>query len=585
MTDSGPRLKKARRLRGAFAAWMFCLAVLGVPVAGRAQHFSLEEWAEQTQAAIDGVDEANASDELRHNAPALLALPAKDVRAASKQDQERIADTVALYQSRIGADTLSTLLWTGIESANPLTRDEQYRWNSLKDQGLYDPEKRRKLINILAGLGITNLRLGMSNHEIEPDNDATWSEHDAIIGDLSAAGLNLSLDLHHFGIEDRFRVVGLDGTTVGAKSYRLHPDWPDYFADFAGKAFARYGSKIKAVTLINEPETTVGFEGQMWDGAFPGWDSPMHHFYYIERAIQVAKAAVKARLAIEAQAKASHRPVLFVHTEAVVYKPTWEEFNSFIRFLPSDLILGQDWLMDADLDQIARAPMDEIVGRWRRKPLEARTSLDWLIEHYVVDNQPPESREPNRARLVALLRDLRDLHLQLLRQYGKSMRANTVFAVDYYAHNEAESPSGEILEPEPQYYAMQIALGNRAGLYSVMIDYYNRYMMPIMVGETGTPYYHYGVRWNQQLLLECAQAIKDGVPFLGYTIYPLIDTYGWETALSLPKTQTLLNPGGLVTLDFEVRPFVDRLLRSLRAQSRPCDPSGSCPDPALSGKI
>ena len=119
----------------------------------------------------------------------------------------------------------------------------------------------------------------------------------------------------------------------------------------------------------------------------------------------------------------------------------------------------------------------------------------------------------------------------------------------------------------------------------MVVDYFNHYKMPIMVGETGTPYYHYGARWNQQLLLECAQAVKDGVPFLGYTIYPLIDTWGWETALSVPKEQTRLNPGGLVTLDLETRPFVSRLLQSLSNPTQPCDPSGPCPKVEMSDAV
>jgi beta-glucosidase/6-phospho-beta-glucosidase/beta-galactosidase len=577
-------LLQPARLKLLFHFWLLSSVVLSALSPVIAQRFSLEEWADETRAMIDTVDDADLAEDTRFNAPVYLDLPGKDVEVGTREDQERIAQTVALYQALIGRDTIWSLLWTGVESANPLTRDEQYRWNSLRDQDLYNPDNRRKLAAILTRLGIVNLRIGMSNHEIDLADDATWRDHDALIQDLSNAGLNLSLDLHHFGIEDRFRVIAADGTTVGPKSYYLHPDWPDYFARFAGKAFARYGERLKAVTLINEPETTVGFASQIWNGGFPGWDSPLHHFYYIERAIQVAKAAVKARTAIEADLRRSGHRVLFVHTEAAVYKPDWEDFNRFIRFLPSDLILGQDWLMNANLNAFAGMPMDEIVGRWQRTSPEQRTSLDWRVENYVVSSQLERAREANRKRLIGLLRNLRDLHLLLQEQYGKSMRADTVFAVDYYAHNEDHGPGGMMLESEPQYYAMQIALGNRAGLYSVMVDYFNRYMMPIMVGETGTPYHHYGARWNQQLLLECARAVKDGIPFLGYTIYPLIDTWGWETALSVPKDQTLLNPGGLITLDLEVRPFVERLLQSLSGPIQPCGPSDSCPELEVSGK-
>jgi hypothetical protein len=81
--------------------------------------------------------------------------------------------------------------------------------------------------------------------------------------------------------------------------------------------------------------------------------------------------------------------------------------------------------------------------------------------------------------------------------------------------------------------------------------------MPMMVTETGTPYFVYGARWHQQMLLESAKLMKSGIPFLAYTIFPAIDTYGWEHAISRPKEPlyrpegSLYNPSGIFYLTQE----------------------------------
>jgi beta-glucosidase/6-phospho-beta-glucosidase/beta-galactosidase len=562
------------------SALLVSLGLVGGTVTAQAQQASLLDWAARKTEQITTEPRRLDDDYTRFNEPVVIQQLAKRVREPDSRSAAWTAATLSLYENLIGDDSLASLVWTGIESGNPLTRDESYRWDSLADQGMFDPVRRQDFISGLEEVGIRNIRAGLSNHLINPDDEASWRAHDEMIRDFSEAGLNISLDFHHFGIEDRFRVTDADGKTVGPESYYLNAAWPDYFAAFAAKAFERYSGQIKAVTLINEPETTVGFNSEMWHGAFPGWSSEKNNHYYIERGIQVAKAAVKARDAIQKQIAASGERVLFVHPEAAVFKPYWTDFNKFNRFFASDLILGHGWLIDADLDALARRPIADIVGAWERKRAAERTSLDWAVENYVVYGQQPSDYEANRDRLVQKLRELKDLHLALSRDHNISMRTDTVFGVDYYAHNEDRDEDGLHLNPQPQFYAQQVKAGRRAGLYPIIVDYYNRYQVPIMIGETGTPYFHYGTRWHQQMLLECAQASADGVPFVGYSIYPAVDTWGWETALSVPKEHTLLNPGGVLSLDLQPRPFVARLLEAL-ATDIPADSGQATLAPGL----
>lgn len=538
------------------------VCAVALPSPASAQQAWLQDWASQKQNDLQALA-ATPGFADPANDPVPLAVPLRRLRVASDAERAVQRATIARYEALIGSNTPASWLWTGIETANPLTRDENYRWNALRDQRLMDGGVRKTVIDQLLATGVTNIRLGLSNHEIDLDDEASWAEHDALIADFADAGLNISLDLHHFGVEDRFRAVGADGRAAPERSYYLNPSWPTYFARFAAAAYARYADRIKAVTIVNEPETTIGFNSEMWHGAFPGWGDPRHDRFYVERAFQVAKAAVKARTAIERQRSTTPRDLLFVHTEAVVYKPGADAFNRFVRFLPSDLILGQRWLLQADIDQLAGAPLGQLAAVALLKTDNARTSLDWLVDRYVLSVQGDAAQEKRRMRLADMLRELVALHRALEARTGKTMASETVFAADYYAHNEATGASGAKLSPEPQLYAEQIQSGERRGLYPLLVAYYNRYGLPMMVGETGTPFHHFGARWHQQMMLECATAMAQGVPMLGYTIYPLLDTWGWETALSVPKAQTLHNPAGMLDLDHAARPFVALLMDAL----------------------
>ncbi|AGB45154.1 MULTISPECIES: hypothetical protein [Mesorhizobium] len=531
---------------------------------------ALINWARAKTLLVEQLDREPRSVDAQFNEPTLISRAVTPVVAPSADERARNAATSDLYVQIYGRPSLKSFLWTGVESGNPLTRDESYRWDSLDDQGLFDHERRRVLAARLLYLGILNVRLGLSNHLIDPERDETWLAHDGLIDDLDRAGLRVSLDLHHFGIEDRFRVAGPDGRTKGRASYYLNQDWPAYFAAFSRAAINRYGPRIKAVTLINEPETTIGFNSEMWNGAFPRWQSPLHTTYYIERAVQVAKAAVLARLAIEEELAPSKRRMLYIHPEAAVFKPGWDEFNRHIRFFGSDLILGEDWLLEADFEKLELMTPAEHLAKWNATAPSSRTSLDWAIKHYL-DGSPATGRPlpDSLQRVLHMLKEVQDLHRKLNREFKVTMKRDTVFGVDYYAHNEDFDTKGKHLSAEPQNYAGEVSSGARAGLEAVITDYYNRYHLPMMVTETGTPYFNYGARWHQEMLLECAAAASAGVPLLAYSIYPLLDSWGWETALSVSRPQTLLNPSGIFTLALEPRPFAGRLLRSLKAGFQP----------------
>lgn len=558
---------KNTRLKSTFLA-IAALNLISLAPLNRSepQHSTFLSWAWMTE---ERIRTQPVTDFL--NTPHYIIPRPKKVNSPRVDEATRIAVASALYFRTFGQNSISSFLWTGVESGNPLTRHEEYRWNSLKESGMYDPAKRREFVRQIQRAGLRNVRFGISNHEIDLADESTWKDTTDMINDLTNeltnGKLNISLDLHHFGIEDRFRVVGSDGRTKGPQSYYLHPEWPEYFASFALKTVQKYHPHLKALTIINEPETVVGFNGEMWHGGFPGWGKPGDNFWYIRRSLQIGMAAVKARLKIEEfllSLPVHRRPsFLYMHTEAAVYKPYWEEFNLHRRFLVSDMILGHEDLVFGDIEGLENAKIHSLVGRWQRRPPKDRTNFDWVIENYIIRQQEPQHRETLRRDLVQRLKLLRGLHQALLARFGKTMRSETVLAVDYYSHNEDKGRDGKHLNPEPQWYAEQVNSGNRSGLYSCIVDYYNHYMMPIMIGESGTPWHMYGSRWSQEMLIESARAARQGIPFLGYTLYPGIDTWGWESALSVPRDQALYNPSGIMNLEMILRPFIDNLTSSL----------------------
>lgn len=532
------------------------------------QHSQLLFWAEDKLKYVSTIDVNNRTEREQFEEPDYLIVTPKKLVTLNDVEKARIQEATDTYFKVMGKNSLQSFLWTGIEPGNPLTRFEEYRWNSLREQGMYEPAKRKKLIQQMKRLGIRNMRLGLSNHEIDLNDDSTWNAMTEMIKDFYEGGIYISLDLHHFGIEDRFRVLDSKGKTDGAKSYYLNKYWPDYFAAFAEMTVKKYGKYIKAITIMNEPETVVGFNGEMWHGGFPGWSHPQSNQYYVERSLQLGIASVKARLKIEnylAKLPEAKRPhFLYVHTEASVHKLYWEEFNTNRRFIVSDMILGHEGILNGSIEAIRNMSIEELSNRWHVLPKEQRTNFDWIIENHAIYNRPFEQRAQARDYLLSRVTELRNLHAELKTKHNKTMRSDTIFAIDYYAHNEDKDKDGGRLSPEPQNYVPEINAGRRVGFYYVLTEYYNHYKMPIMGGELGTPYYYYGSKWNQQMMLEAAQAASQGVPFLGYTVYPGIDTWGWESALSVPRKDAIYNPSGIFNLEMEPRPFIEKLIGTLK---------------------
>ena len=438
--------------------------------------------------------------------------------------------TLALYKQHF-----NHFLWTGIECSNPESPEGE-RWDQLQLAGMYDPKTRRKQIDMLLALGIHNVRLGLPNHLI--DLHKSWRSFSAMLGDFKTAGFKVSLDLQHFGLPSRFRNPALPEQSV-----YLNPRWPGYFARLAQSTVKRYHADLDAITLINEPLITNKFSSLLWNEGFPGdYAHPLYYHYFIQRALLIAKAAVAARHRIEAHLLTypDAPRLMTIHNESCEYHAHDPEFNDFGRFISSDLILGQDWLLNGQVEHTD-------MGRW-------------LLSHY--------DRAGVRTDHQELLKNLKALRLQHLRfqdTFGKTMRTDTVFGVDYYLACESMEHGFEYEMPmNLDVYRQAIKKNQRRGLARIIVDYWNRYRLPILHTETNFADLGLAEEWGVGQLLELAQVAQTGVPVLGFTWYSLMDQYNWDNALKGSPQHTRIYPVGLLSMpNYERRQFARQVLPEL----------------------
>lgn len=459
-----------------------------------------------------------------------LQMPAchyiQDLRLGriSHPSPDRLAEnqrTLALYK-----DTFTNFLWTGIECSNPESPDGE-RWDQLALTGLYDPEHRSRQIGLMRDTHLTHVRLGIPNHRIDAEN--SWDALTDMIDACHAAGLKISLDMQHFGLPSGFR-----NDANPEESVYLNPAWPKHFVDFTLQAYERCGEQLAAVTLINEPLITNRFSATYWNEAMPGtFLHPRFLHFFIRRALLIGQAAVEARFELERRLEAQGRRMVFIHNESCEFQPDDPQFNAYTRFLGSDLILGQDWLLEGDFRQ--------------------SDIFQWMSAHV-----------PSEV-LIPALEFIRGMHERFYETFGKTMRADTVFGVDYYIGCETVKPGyNYALGTNLKGYAADVACDRRRGLARICIDYWNRYQLPILHTETNFSNEH-GDDWGMMQLVELAQLMKYGIPVLGFTWYSLMDQFNWDNAMQGSPQDVRLWPVGLYRWpDYAPRTFTTEVLAGLQ---------------------
>jgi beta-glucosidase len=125
------------------------------------------------------------------------------------------------------------------------------------------------------------------------------------------------------------------------------------------------------------------------------------------------------------------------------------------------------------------------------------------------------------------------------------LKHHCVMGNDYYVTNEHRvAPDGSTR-----------AAGEVFGYDEITLQYYDRYLLPVMHTETNLkqgPNGDEAVNWLWKEWANVLRIRNKGIPMIGFTWYSLTDQMDWDSALC--QMNGNVNPVGLYDLDRKIRP-------------------------------
>jgi beta-glucosidase/6-phospho-beta-glucosidase/beta-galactosidase len=329
-------------------------------------------------------------------------------------------------------------------------------------------------LNLVRQSGIRYLRYGPPYYRMHLGPGCyDWSFADEVFAEIRRLGIEPIVDLCHFGVPDWIENF-------------QNPDWPAYFAEYAG-AFARRYPWVRAYTPVNEI-----FVCAKLSALFGLWNEQLRSEASFVNAL---KHLCRANLlAVEAILK-ERDDALFIQSESAEY------FHQGSQ----------------DPEVVAKAEFEN-----QRRFL----SFDFLYSHPVED------------RMRGYLRHcgLSDEEYDWFMNHGLSERI--IMGNDFYERNEQIVKSGGPIEPTGEVY----------GWYMITRQYYERYRRPVMHTETNNIGHGAAVapRWLWKQFLNVRAMHDENIPVLGFTWYSLTDQMDWD--IGLRDQRGLVNPVGLYDL-------------------------------------
>lgn len=269
-----------------------------------------------------------------------------------------------------------------------------------------------------------------------------------------------------------------------------NPDFPRYFPDYA-RAFAQRYPWVQLYTPVNEMFVCAAFSAM-----YGWWNEQLSDDRAFVTALKyIVKANVQAMCAI-----LEVRPdAIFVQSESSEYFHAENprairaaEFMNGRRFLSLDLNYGRR--VDSDMYEYL---MDN--GMSRRE------------YHFFMDNR---------------------------------MKQHCLMGNDYYITNEHRVSAAGTTR----------SAGDVFGYDEITMQYYERYLLPVMHTETN---FHEGpngdeaVNWLWKQWANVLRVRNKGIPIVGFTWYSLTDQVDWDTALRHDNGH--VNPLGLYDIDRNMR--------------------------------
>lgn len=370
---------------------------------------------------------------------------------------------------------------TGIENSYPVIinrKGQLMRRDGMQLSGHYS--RWRQDLRLVSDLGLRCLRYGPPYYRTHlGPRQYDWSFPDKTFAELRRLGIAPITDLCHFGLPD-----WLGGSFQ-------NPDWPPYFAEYAG-AFAARFPWVRFYTPVNEIFICAQFSARN------GW---WNERLSSERAfVNALKHMCKATILAEQAILQVRRDAQFVQSESSTYfHPVVPEargkagFYNQWRFIALDLCYGCD--------------------------------VSSRVYEYLMDNGL--SRE--------------EYHWFMDR--GPRLRPHCIMGSDYYSTNEKKvlNAAGDI----------ELS-GEVLGYYEIAKQYFDRHHLPIFHTETNRKDDLDAPRWLWKEWFNILRLKADGIPILGFTWYSLLDQTDWDVVLR--EDNERINPMGLYDLDRKIRP-------------------------------
>lgn len=275
------------------------------------------------------------------------------------------------------SDDLSSLpfpsfVWgSGVEcSFLPHINVDQYKWTQ-HDRFWKEDFRRAK-----EELGISHLRYAFPWHELEPTRGTfNWDYSDQRIAECDKLGINLMMDVMHFG------------TPLWLKQAVGDPEFPEALESFATQIVTRYRGRVKTWCPFNEPLVSALFSGDFgfwpphsrkWRGYMPVLSRIVQATARGIRAIRNADPEATVLLCDAAESFKTRNPDLQTEVKR----------RNLRRFIVMDLLLGRvdrhhplfSWLTsygmsELDIDWLRANPQaPDVLG------LDYYPHSDWQLE-------------------------------------------------------------------------------------------------------------------------------------------------------------------------------------------------------------
>lgn len=355
----------------------------------------------------------------------------------------------------------------GIEgSCIPHLGIDEFQWTGHDKQWRADFERAAR------DLGCRWLRYSLCWHLIEKSPgvyDWTWA--DERIGYARELGLNLILDLVHFG------------TPTWLPEAFGDIDFPAALERFSREFGKRYSGIVHAVCPVNEPLITTLFCGDvgLWPPHARGLPGYMTLLSRVSQSICRSVRALRETMS----------SVEIVLCDALEFTRTEDGCNQI-----------------ANTELLKRLEEDVVLRNGRRHIvldlITGRVDQEHPLHSWLVQNGFPAT-DTNWFLRNAVEID--------------------VLGLDYYAHSEIE------LYPHENHYRQRVPQ-KLAGLYNTVRDYWQRYRLPIMITETNCYGDDEKRReWLRFTVEDICKLRAEGVPVIGYTWWPLLDHLDWDGAM------------------------------------------------------